>query len=322
VATTPERKRILVAVDGSEQSRQAVLYSGNILPTEGIEIVLYHVLTKIPDPFWDLSKEHALRHKIVGIKSWEAHQENAIKTFMSDAKKDLVALGFPPEAVTVKIRERKVGIARDIIAESMKDFGAVVVGRKGTSELKDLMIGSVANKLVERLTHIPVWIVGGSPQPEKLLVAMDSSDGAMWAVDHVANMLHDPEMKVTLFHAVRKLALSSGTPETSFVQTEDKEWIALTDEKVGEALEAISPVFEDARTRLIQAGLAPDCIECRVVDGVRSRAGAIVAEAEREGHGTIVLGRRGLSRVQDFFMGRVSSKVLQLAGNKAVWVVS
>ncbi|MHC4842819.1 MAG: hypothetical protein ACYTEE_03370 [Planctomycetota bacterium] len=34
------------------------------------------------------------------------------------------------------------------------------------------------------------------------------------------------------------------------------------------------------------------------------------------------MGRRGLSRVEDFFMGRVSKKVLQLAKWTAVWVVS
>jgi hypothetical protein len=36
----------------------------------------------------------------------------------------------------------------------------------------------------------------------------------------------------------------------------------------------------------------------------------------------IVVGRRGLSRVEEFFMGRVSDKVLQLAKEMAVWVVT
>jgi len=35
-----------------------------------------------------------------------------------------------------------------------------------------------------------------------------------------------------------------------------------------------------------------------------------------------VVGRRGLSKIQEFFMGRVSSKVVQLAGAQTVWVVS
>jgi hypothetical protein len=33
------------------------------------------------------------------------------------------------------------------------------------------------------------------------------------------------------------------------------------------------------------------------------------------------LGRRGISKAQEFFMGSVSSKILQQAGTKAVWIV-
>lgn len=39
------------------------------------------------------------------------------------------------------------------------------------------------------------------------------------------------------------------------------------------------------------------------------------------GYGTIVLGRRGLSQVEKFTMGSVSSKTLQLAEEMAVWIV-
>ena len=53
----------------------------------------------------------------------------------------------------------------------------------------------------------------------------------------------------------------------------------------------------------------------------QSRAGTIVDQARRGGYGTIVVGRKGVTRVEEFFMGRVSSKVLQLAKDMAVWVV-
>jgi nucleotide-binding universal stress UspA family protein len=44
-------------------------------------------------------------------------------------------------------------------------------------------------------------------------------------------------------------------------------------------------------------------------------------EARNNGYGTIVMGRRGISGVQEFFMGSVSSKVLQNATGMAVWIV-
>ena len=46
-----------------------------------------------------------------------------------------------------------------------------------------------------------------------------------------------------------------------------------------------------------------------------------MAEAAREDFGTIALGRRGLSKVVTFDMGRVSNKLIHLAHNRAVWIV-
>jgi nucleotide-binding universal stress UspA family protein len=80
-------------------------------------------------------------------------------------------------------------------------------------------------------------------------------------------------------------------------------------------------VFDEARRRLETAGFHGNQITTKVVTGTHSRAGAIVKEAKEGGFGTIVVGRRGLSKVQEFFMGRVSNRVIQLGKNHAVWVV-
>ena len=48
----------------------------------------------------------------------------------------------------------------------------------------------------------------------------------------------------------------------------------------------------------------------------------LLDEAAKGGYGTIVLGRRGISRTEQFLMGRVSNKVIQLAKEMAVWVVN
>jgi nucleotide-binding universal stress UspA family protein len=58
-----------------------------------------------------------------------------------------------------------------------------------------------------------------------------------------------------------------------------------------------------------------------LVAGASSRAGAIAAEARQNGYGTIVMGRRGHSRVRDFFIGRVTNKVIHVARDRTVWIV-
>ena len=54
----------------------------------------------------------------------------------------------------------------------------------------------------------------------------------------------------------------------------------------------------------------------KIITGVYSRAKAIVEEARLGNYGTIVVGRRGLSKVQEFFIGRGSNQVIQLAKKK------
>ena len=82
----------------------------------------------------------------------------------------------------------------------------------------------------------------------------------------------------------------------------------------------IEPVFQKAVTILREAGSPPANILTRVIMGAASRAGTIIEEARAGGYGAIVVGRRGLSTIEEFDMGQVSNKLVQLAKDKALWV--
>jgi len=80
--------------------------------------------------------------------------------------------------------------------------------------------------------------------------------------------------------------------------------------------------LDGAKNRMVAAGVSPERIQTELLTGVASRSGAIYEAAKRGGFGTIVVGRRGLSRIQEFYMGRVGNKVMQMAREMAIWVVS
>jgi nucleotide-binding universal stress UspA family protein len=84
----------------------------------------------------------------------------------------------------------------------------------------------------------------------------------------------------------------------------------------------IKTVFDEAISRLVNCGFPPDNITTNVIAGVSSRSRAIAQAARQEGYSPVVVGRRGLSRFQEFFMGSVSNKLIQLSREKAVWVVT
>jgi nucleotide-binding universal stress UspA family protein len=198
-----DRRRILLAVDGSEQAFEAVRYVSRFLSPNRMEVVLFHVITKVPESFWDMEKEPTLRQKPGDTDAWESRQKKKIQEFMEKARCLFLDQNVPEDAVDIKIQERKVGIARDIVHESQKDYDGVVVGRWGMSMLKDFLWGSIANKLIGHLINIPLCVVGGTSQIGKILVAIDASEGAMRALDYIGAMVDTSHWKVTLFHAIR-----------------------------------------------------------------------------------------------------------------------
>ncbi|MCJ7539405.1 MAG: universal stress protein [Desulfobacterales bacterium] len=294
------KRKILLAVDGSNQAFEAVRYASRLFPPERMEVVLFHVLTKFPESFWDIEKEPEYRYEGAGIRTWEVQQNQKIQTFMEKARQLFLDQNIPQNAVRIKIQARKAGIARDIVHESQNNYDGVVVGRWGTSMLKDFLWGSIANKLIGRLTHTPVCVVGGTPQIGKILVAIDASERANRAIDYVGAMVDSSHWEVTLFHVIRDI---------------DRKKLHKT-EKI------MAAIFKEATTHLEKAGFNRNQINTRVVTKAPSRANAIVVEALNGGCGTIVVGRRGLSNVKEFYMGRVSNKVIQMAREMAVWIVT
>jgi nucleotide-binding universal stress UspA family protein len=254
-----------------------------------------------------------LGHTTATIVGCEMALEDSIKGFMTEARQILIDSGIPEEAITIDIHAKESGVARDIIAESTRGYGAVVLGRNGVNRIRDFVLGSVAIKLLDTLMHISMCVVGGKPNSEKILLALDRSPGSMRAVDYLGDMLGGPTDELTLFHAVRH----SDIPEGRFGHI-----VKLMREKESLELNEMESIFDEARARLVRKGFDPKALTVRTVTGVRSRAAAIVQEASEGGYGTIVVGRRGLSKVYEFSMGRVANKVIQLASDHAVWIVS
>ena len=135
----------------------------------------------------------------------------------------------------------------------------------------------------------------------------------MRAVDFVCSMLAGKDRVIMLCLLVRSLGTHGGS-ELFFSLEHESEWLHAISKQ-------IEPSFPEAETRLIDAGFHPDHVYIRILENVRSRAEALTHVAEKDGFGTLVMGRRGLSVVREFTMGRVSRKVLHMGDQKAVWIV-
>jgi len=319
-----ERKpsNILVAVDGSDPSLAAVRYVAELFPPESVWITLFHVLDRFPDLFWDMQVDAAAGTERVAAHRWKSEQQQRIEAFFDTCIQSLEGAGHRREAVATILQERKVGIARDIALEAGKGYDALVMGRRGLSPLTGLLFGSITSKIVSRVTDVPVWVVGDNPVPRKILVALDSSGEAPRILSYVERILSpvDGHPEVLMFHVIR--GRKGYLPDYGDLNDLDRkeDWMKRAIQDFDRVKAQMDALFRETEERWERNGFRRDRIQGRISQG-ESRAGTIVEQARRGGFDTVVVGRRGLSRVEEFFMGRVGDKVLQLARDMAVWVV-
>jgi nucleotide-binding universal stress UspA family protein len=303
--------KILIPVDGSDRSVNTVKYVARFEPFHSMKLVLLHIFSAVPEGAYDLETDHKSARAVKGIKEWEVQQKVYIRQHMQITQQFLVKAGFHPKFVELKTQQRKKGIARDILYEARKGYTAVILRRRGLGALRSLVMGSVAAKLVEKLSFIPLIIVGTKPPGTKILLAFDGSEGSMRAVDFVGSTLGNFDFNVVLIHVIR--GKDDNSRESRHLYTPRK----FTDSSKKEMTLAL----EKGKAKLVKFGFRPAMVKAEIITGAFSRAGAIASYAKQEDFGTIVMGRRGISRVHDFFIGRVTNKVIHLARDRTVWVI-
>jgi nucleotide-binding universal stress UspA family protein len=145
-----------------------------------------------------------------------------------------------------------------------------------------------------------------------ILLAVDDSDNARRAVDYVGATLGGLEgFEVTLLHVI------SEPEEDYFAEAGEKQrWLE-------QYRSRITAVLEDYRRALGKAGFSDQSVRMRTpLRFCPSIAECILSELDASGYGTVVVGRKGLSRKEEFLFGSVSSKIVGHARNCTVWVVA
>ena len=144
-----------------------------------------------------------------------------------------------------------------------------------------------------------------------ILISVDESENASRAVDYVAQLLGGLEdFRITLLHVIPE-------PEEDYFRTEEEKerWLEQYREKMDNRM-------ENYRRRLIDAGFAEDRVKVRItMRFCPSMAKCILQERDQLEYSTIVVGRQGLSRSEEFLFGSISSKIVNHARDCTVWVV-
>jgi nucleotide-binding universal stress UspA family protein len=297
---TEAEQKVLVALDGSEHALEAVRYLCRLPAKKDMGVVLFSVFTAIPESYWDLRENPKVAARVANVRAWQAGKMNEMRDHLQMAAEKLKKAGFFEKNIKMKLQERREGITRDILKEARKHYTAVLVGRKGTGAVRNALWGSVTEKLMEKLYFLPLIVVSKEKKSGRVLIALDTSEGAMRAVDFAASVLGSSGTEIGLVHVIR---------------VKDRE-------EVAEAEIAINKAFQKAAAKLTAAGIPLKNITSKVITGAESRSAAVVKEAKSGHYGTIVVGRRGLSKVKEFSIGRVANRIVHLSTGATVWVVN
>jgi len=159
---------------------------------------------------------------------------------------------------------------------------------------------------------------------DKILIAYDGSDNAQRSVAYVAAMVGP--------HGGRQVdVVAIERPADRDLFADDAAWKAECQRRNA----AMRDALDQARAMLVAAGIPDDKVGTRFVESCRSPlreanecsigtsiALEVLRLAEEGGYGTVVVGRRGVSKQEEFLFGSVSTKIIHAAKGLAVWVVA
>ena len=156
--------KILIALDSSPGAWGAVEYAAEAFgKTPGVQVTLLNVLSGLPPAFWDdghilEEKEKASRQQLVA--SWQKEQEKKWLGLVKKAHDRLTKAGVAKDAVVNKFQPKDYDVAEDILnAAAAGNFDTIVMGRRGLSMAKTLVLGSVTHKVVQGAKGCAVIIV-------------------------------------------------------------------------------------------------------------------------------------------------------------------
>lgn len=158
----------------------------------------------------------------------------------------------------------------------------------------------------------------------KVLIAFDGSENSFKAVEYVGRVARNCSGYEINILYIERLADKDLFPD-------EESWRKQCEQNENEIMTKLGL----ARAKLADAGVPDDKItieyfasckspfhEMDICSTGRSIGMDILRIREEGGYGTIVIGRRGVSKAEEFLFGSVSTKVVQSAVDCTVWVVS
>lgn len=147
-------KRIIVAIDNTQMSVNAVNYVGSLVgKLSGVRLCLLHIY---PAPPPDYYREGAT------LDEYKHDQTAQARQFLRKAAQHLRDGGVPPESIWTRcVMADNQTISEAILSlQQEENYGTIVVGKRGISKSEEFLFGSISSALIHNGRNIAVWVVG------------------------------------------------------------------------------------------------------------------------------------------------------------------
>lgn len=142
-------KKILYPTDFSDVASKALAYIKQLKPTGAQEVVILHVINQ---RIIDGLMRHAMLDK--DIIQWKDKAQTIAQESLAEMRKELEGFGF-----TVKILVQTGFPWREILDVEKKEAPSIlVIGSHGRSNVGDIFLGSVSDRVIRKCTQ-PVMVI-------------------------------------------------------------------------------------------------------------------------------------------------------------------
>jgi nucleotide-binding universal stress UspA family protein len=289
---------ILLAVDGSDHAQAAVEILCDLPMSEGSSVTALSVL---------IPREAGVKY--APMKSVLEHTKARMSEIGLEVTTELMA-GYP------------ANVLNDFSCQRKPDL--VVLGAKGLRATLGILLGGVAQQVVEYACS-PVMVVRAPYESlQKVLLVTDGSPHSQQAMEYLAKFPLPEEAKVELMHVMPPLLTPDLIARSWPIGVEVASPAMLSVDIEEDLLRQAEAEEEDAKALLdrVQRAAAALGLEVETVLRRGDAATEIIDYTKEAGVDLIVAGSRGLSQVTGWLLGSVSRKIIHYASCSVLVVKS
>ncbi len=306
--------RILIPYDGSPSAKKALEWAAHLARAGGDKVEEVTLLRVIGGSYLARHIQNVdLRvTRMDEVDAWrrvrQHHLDHEVLPLLEEGKRFLQEKGVAAPIET-RVAEGKVG--EEIIRVAQEGgYTGIVMGRRGLSPVKGLLLGSVTRQVLSLAQRMTIFVLGAETvfNPEcpisPLLLPVDGSEPGYEAVRQgaaLAQSFKDRDPRLTLLHVIDYAILAPAYAEGAAPLIADGE-----------------EILTKGREFLKNTGFKGMVVD-KLLTG--NPVQVIAEEAEQGHYALILMGARGLSPLKQVILGSVSKDLLYRVSRAIVGIV-